>query len=188
MRRYIDQPPRARDRRMIRRHLLQSHSQKIAQRQRVRCPPGNSSLAVDPFEIPDQQQAEVPPRRQTRPPHLRRIEAGTLLFNKTRQTRAPPALGSDARRKGAPPSAVTPCARSTRALVVPASLSTHGPCAHSTDDFCGSHHPFLPESRLAPRTSMRRPVGVKKNLDRLQPHQILPFPSLPERQASTEWA
>src|SRR5439155_17817586 len=72
------QPARARNRRVIRGHLLQSHPQKTPQRQRIRRPPCNPALAVYAFEIPDQQQAEVPPRRQTRPSHFLRVEAGTL--------------------------------------------------------------------------------------------------------------
>jgi hypothetical protein len=38
--------------------------------------------ALDAFEKPDQQQAEVSPRRQARPPHLLRIEMRALLLEK----------------------------------------------------------------------------------------------------------
>src|SRR5207302_7638634 len=55
--------------------------QKTAQRQRVRRPPCDATLAVDAFKIPDEQQTEVPPRRQTRPPHSLRVEPGALLFH-----------------------------------------------------------------------------------------------------------
>src|SRR5438874_1621659 len=47
---------------------------------RVRRPPCDATLAVDAFKIPDEQQTEVPPRRQTRPPHPLRVEPGALLF------------------------------------------------------------------------------------------------------------
>src|SRR5206468_119260 len=63
------------------RHLVQPRSQKTAQRQRVRRPPCDATLAVDAFKIPDEQQTEVPPRRQTRPPHSLRVEPGALLFH-----------------------------------------------------------------------------------------------------------
>src|SRR5205807_10577682 len=47
----------------------------------VRRPPCDATLAVDAFKIPDEQQTEVPPRRQTRPPHSLRVEPGALLFH-----------------------------------------------------------------------------------------------------------
>src|SRR6266851_10081251 len=81
MRFHIDQPPRPRNRRVIRRHLVQSHAQKTAQPQRIRRPPRNPPFAVDALEISNQQQAEIPPRRQTGPPHLLRVEARTLLLH-----------------------------------------------------------------------------------------------------------
>ncbi len=46
MRFHIDQPPGARQGRVIGRHLLQSHIQKTPQRQRIGCPPRNPALAV----------------------------------------------------------------------------------------------------------------------------------------------
>src|SRR5216683_1826220 len=81
MRFHIDQPPRPRNRRVIGRHLVQSHPQKTPQPQRIRRPPRNPPFAVDALEISHQQQAEIPPRRQTRPPHLLRVEARTLLLH-----------------------------------------------------------------------------------------------------------
>src|SRR5207245_6115924 len=54
-------------------------------------------------------------------------------------SRAPPATGSTARRKDAPSSAANPCARSKIPLVVAAALFAPFPCAHSTNQGCGSH-------------------------------------------------
>src|SRR5438132_571646 len=81
MRFHRDQPPRARDRGVICRRLGQPQYKKLAQRQRIRRPPRDATLAVDAFKIPDEQQTEVPPRRQTRPPHSLRVEPGALLFH-----------------------------------------------------------------------------------------------------------
>src|SRR5712692_600575 len=81
MRFHIDQPPRPRNRRVIGRHLVQSYPQKTPQPQRIRRPPRNPPFAVDALEISNQQQAEIPPRRQTGPPHLLRVEARTLLLH-----------------------------------------------------------------------------------------------------------
>src|SRR5438309_6984595 len=78
---HVDQASGAGDRRVVGRHLVQPRSQKTAQRQRVRRPPCDATLAVDAFKIPDEQQTEVPPRRQTRPPHPLRVEPGALLFH-----------------------------------------------------------------------------------------------------------
>src|SRR5438445_7164823 len=81
MRFHIDQPPRPRNRRVIGWHLVQSYPQKVPQPQRIRCPPRYPPFAVDALEISDQQQAEIPSWRQTGPPHLRRVEARTLLLH-----------------------------------------------------------------------------------------------------------
>src|SRR5436190_7442308 len=81
MRFHIDQPPCPRNRRVIGRHLVQPHPQKIPQPQRIRRPPRNPPFAVDALEISDQQQAEISPRCQTGPPHLLRVEARTLLLH-----------------------------------------------------------------------------------------------------------
>src|SRR5437879_12757412 len=78
---HVDQPSGAGDRRVVGRHLVQPRSKKTAQRQRVRRPPCDATLAVDAFKIPDEQQTEVPPRRQTRPSHPLRVEPGALLFH-----------------------------------------------------------------------------------------------------------
>src|SRR5205809_2993567 len=54
----------------------------MAQRQRIRRPPRDATLPLNPFEIPDQQQAKIPPWRQRRTPHRLRVEALTLPLYK----------------------------------------------------------------------------------------------------------
>ena|ERR1019366_943985 len=74
------------------------HAQKTPQRQRIRRPPRNPALAVYAFGMPAQQQAEIPTRRQTRPSHFLRIEAGTLrgraLPNSSSEFPALPVFGN----------------------------------------------------------------------------------------------
>src|SRR6516165_2716359 len=83
MRLQIDQPPGARNRRMVRRGLVQSDAQETPQRKRVLRSPGNSAFTVDPLEIADHQQPEVNPWHQPRAASFRRIEAPALVFYKT---------------------------------------------------------------------------------------------------------
>src|SRR5437667_7712622 len=61
MRFHRAQPPRARDRGVIWRRLGQPQFSKLAQRQRIRRPPRDATLPLNPFEISDQQQAKIPP-------------------------------------------------------------------------------------------------------------------------------
>jgi hypothetical protein len=44
--------------------------------------PRNPAFRVDPFKVADQQQPEVPTRRETRPSHHRRVEPRALAFDK----------------------------------------------------------------------------------------------------------
>src|SRR3984957_11257912 len=81
MRVQVDQASGPRDRRVIRGVLLQTNPHKLPQRQRVRQSPGYPTLTVDALEISDQQTPKVDPRRQRRPPELRRIELRTPLFH-----------------------------------------------------------------------------------------------------------
>ena len=74
MRVQINQSPRTRDRGVVRRVLVQRNAHKTPQCQRIRQPPGNAPLGPDALEIPDQQRTKVDPRRQRRPPVLRRIK------------------------------------------------------------------------------------------------------------------
>jgi hypothetical protein len=64
----VDQSPRPRDRRVLRRRLLEPQAQKAAQRQRVGGAPRDAALRINPLEVADQQQPEdVPGRRLGRP-------------------------------------------------------------------------------------------------------------------------
>src|SRR6266446_4920060 len=82
-----------------------------------------------------------------------RRRSAYIAAPRSRQSRAPPATRSTARRKDAPPSAANLCAQSKVPLVVAASLFGPFPCAHSTNQRCGSHNLFSQESRLAPRAA-----------------------------------
>jgi hypothetical protein len=64
----VDQSPRPRDRRVLRRRLPEPQPQKAAQRQRVGRAPRDAALRINPLEVADQQQPEdVPGRRLGRP-------------------------------------------------------------------------------------------------------------------------
>ena len=64
---------RARQPRMIGNFVAVRQPQEVAQRERVRATPRNAALAVDALEIADHVHAEVPPRRQRRRAHPRRV-------------------------------------------------------------------------------------------------------------------
>jgi hypothetical protein len=51
---------------MIRCPLIQLHLQELPQTSRIRNPPRDASLALDPFKEPDQHYPEMHPRRQRR--------------------------------------------------------------------------------------------------------------------------
>src|SRR5438445_3474038 len=68
MRLHIDQPPCPRDRRVIRRLLVEPDSQKSPQPERIRRSPSDPALRIDSFKIPDQQQPKIDPRHQRGPP------------------------------------------------------------------------------------------------------------------------
>src|ERR1019366_9206568 len=82
MRVQIDQPPRARDRRVVRRILVQRDAHETPQCQRVCQTPSNAALRSDALEIPDQQSPKIDPRRQRRSPVLGRIELRAPLLDK----------------------------------------------------------------------------------------------------------
>src|SRR5205823_2067468 len=128
-------------------------SQKTAQCQRVRRPPCDATLAVDAFKIPDEQQTEVPPRRQTRPPHPLRVEPGALLFHPFVKAALFQQSVQLFRKTDALPSAASLSVRSKSPLVVAASLFGPLPCAQSTAHCCGSLNYLRRESRLAPRAA-----------------------------------
>ena len=60
----VDQTARARDRRMIRRRRVQLEPQKAPHAQRIGRPPRDRPLGVEPFEVPEQQHADIATRRQ----------------------------------------------------------------------------------------------------------------------------
>jgi hypothetical protein len=65
---------------------------KPPQRQRIGQTPRDSSLAVDALEVPDQKRSEVNARRQSGPPHARRIELPAKPFHK--RVELPPSRSS----------------------------------------------------------------------------------------------
>src|ERR1700758_1094229 len=67
---------------MIRCLLLHADSQKSPQAQRIRRPPSDSSLGIDPFKIAHQQQTKIDSRRQRRPPHVARVKLRALPLGK----------------------------------------------------------------------------------------------------------
>src|SRR5438477_5907276 len=141
------------NRRVVGRHLVQPRSQETAQRQRVRRPPCDATLAVDAFKIPDEQQTDVPPRRQTRPPHSLRVEPGALLFHPfVKAALFQQSVQLFVKRMRYRPRQVCPV-RSKSPLVVAASLFGPLPCAQSTAHCCESLNYLRRESRLAPRAA-----------------------------------
>ena len=77
----IDQPTGTRDRRVVRRVILEPEPQKAPNRQRIRRAPRDAALRIDALEVPDQQQTEVTPRRQTRAAQHRRVKGSTPVFD-----------------------------------------------------------------------------------------------------------
>jgi hypothetical protein len=73
----IDQPARARNRRMIGRRVRQHQPEKLAQRKRVRGTPRDGALGVQAFEVTDQQQSEIASGRQARSADLVSVESLT---------------------------------------------------------------------------------------------------------------
>ncbi len=75
------QPRRVdRHRGMIRGRGLEAEPHKAAYRERIRRAPGDATLRVQPLEVAEQRQPEVPPRRQAGSPHHRSVERSTLLL------------------------------------------------------------------------------------------------------------
>jgi hypothetical protein len=77
MRLNIDQPARPRNRRMIRRRVRQHQPEKVAQHERIGCTPCDGAPRIRAFEVADQQQTEIAPRRQARAADLVSVEALT---------------------------------------------------------------------------------------------------------------
>src|SRR6266851_56583 len=68
------------DVRFFRRRSRRAKAHEAAHRERIGRTPGEAALRVEPFEVPEQQQPEVPPWRQAGPPHHWRVERPTLLL------------------------------------------------------------------------------------------------------------
>ncbi len=77
----IDAPARACDRRVLGRGLLETQTEKRAQRQRVGRAPRDAALGILPLEVADQQQAEVAAGEQTRAADGRRVERRALRLD-----------------------------------------------------------------------------------------------------------
>ncbi len=69
--------------RMVRNPLALLQAQELPQRQAVGAPPLDPALRIDAFEIADQVHPEVPPRRDRRRPHPRRVIGRAQLLGKT---------------------------------------------------------------------------------------------------------
>src|SRR5260370_41634953 len=82
MRFHVDQTAGARNRRVIRRVLIQPNPHKAPQPQRIRQLPGNPPFTADALEVAQQQRPKVDPRAQRRPAILRRIELRTPSLHK----------------------------------------------------------------------------------------------------------
>ena len=76
----VDQPARARDRRMIGRGFVEFDGEKAPQRDRIGQAPSDAAFAVEAFQVADQQAAEVAARRQRGTAHVRRVELLATLF------------------------------------------------------------------------------------------------------------
>src|SRR5882672_4797309 len=87
MRGLIQQPPRSRDRHMIRRCLIESIVQESPQTQAVGHSPANAAFTLDSFEESNQQQSEVHTRSQRRPPYFPVIELTASLLAKRVEAR-----------------------------------------------------------------------------------------------------
>ena len=89
----INEATCAGNRRVIRRHLVQScirKNRRIAN-ESARAP-GDPAFAVDPLEVADQQQSEVPiPGAKLGRPITRRVEPRALAFDKPIEVVRPPA-------------------------------------------------------------------------------------------------
>src|SRR5215470_11477135 len=67
---------------MIRCLLVDPDSQKSPQTQRIRCPPSDSSLRIDPFKIAHQQQTKIDSWCQRRPTNVVRVKLRAFPLGK----------------------------------------------------------------------------------------------------------
>ena len=77
----VDQPARARQGRMVRRRLVQRKVQELPAAQRIGRAPRDGPLRVQAFKIAEQQQSDIAPRRQTRPPDAVGVERRALCLD-----------------------------------------------------------------------------------------------------------
>src|SRR5258708_28053499 len=68
---------------MIRRLLRQGVCDELTQGQGVGQTPGNSTLRINPFEVPQQQRTKVDPRRDARAPQAALVITPTQLLHVT---------------------------------------------------------------------------------------------------------
>jgi hypothetical protein len=78
----INQSARARDRRVVRRILVQPDAHEASQRQRIGQSPSNAALGCNALKVADQQRPEVDARRQRRTSVLGRIELRAPALDK----------------------------------------------------------------------------------------------------------
>ena len=90
MRLDVNQPPGARQRRMVRRRLVQLEVQKRPNAQRVGGAPGNRPFRIQAFKVAEQQQPEVAAGGQAWPADPVDIERGALGFDEGVKARVVP--------------------------------------------------------------------------------------------------
>jgi hypothetical protein len=78
----VDQPPRPRDRRVIRRRLRDPHAYELPQRQRIGQAPRDAALTIDSFEIADRQRTKIDAGDQAWATHRRRVEPAAKALHK----------------------------------------------------------------------------------------------------------
>ena len=78
----VNQPARARHRRMIGRSLVELVAEECPQRQRIGDAPGDLTLRVDALEIADYEQAEIDPGRDAGPTDALGVKRRAPLFHK----------------------------------------------------------------------------------------------------------
>ena len=80
---------RARQPGMVGNFLPVRQPQEIAEREQIRATPRDAALAVDPLEVADHVHAEIPPRRERRRAHPRRVIWLAHPFNERVEPRFP---------------------------------------------------------------------------------------------------
>ena len=77
----VNQATGARQRRVVRRGLVEGDVQKCPDAQRIGGAPRDCPFRVQPFEVAEQQQPDIPARRQTRPADPVRVERRALCLH-----------------------------------------------------------------------------------------------------------